>query len=104
MFKRTPAVRARYVPYDSHERKEGHTPIHDGIHCLACKTFHPQGQCPLKLAGTEMCNLCGIAHFGFNRTCPHLQSEVQVSFDPPLVVIPARRVTDRAHCHRYGRC
>jgi hypothetical protein len=37
------------------------------------------GWCRLKLAGVEHCGLCGIAHFGHGRTCPHLNSEVQVA-------------------------
>ncbi|KAB8342853.1 hypothetical protein FH972_022451 [Carpinus fangiana] len=46
--------------------------------CMACGTWHPQGYCPYKLAGYERCNLCGLAHFGVARTCPHIQSETQV--------------------------
>ncbi|TKA69138.1 hypothetical protein B0A49_06317 [Cryomyces minteri] len=30
------------------------------------------------LAGVEFCNLCGIAHYGESRTCPHINSETQV--------------------------
>ena len=44
----------------------------------ACGTFHEPGYCPIKLAGPEFCNLCGMAHFGIARTCPHIQSETQV--------------------------
>lgn len=47
--------------------------------CMACDTVHPQGHCRLKLAGVEHCGLCGIAHFGHSRTCPHLNSEMQVA-------------------------
>lgn len=50
----------------------------DLINCLACRTQHIIGHCPLKLAGVEHCNLCGIAHFGHGRVCPHIQSETQV--------------------------
>ncbi|KAJ5820554.1 hypothetical protein N7474_006145 [Penicillium riverlandense] len=46
--------------------------------CAACKKHHGRGSCPLKLAGVEYCPLCGLAHFGRNRSCPHLQSESQV--------------------------
>ncbi|KAN0080601.1 PHD/FYVE-zinc-finger like domain containing protein [Elaphomyces granulatus] len=46
--------------------------------CLACYRRHPVGYCPLKLAGVEHCGLCGIAHMGFQRTCPHLHSEAQL--------------------------
>lgn len=46
--------------------------------CIACNQNHPPGRCPLKLAGVEHCPLCGLAHFGKSRSCPHLHSEVQV--------------------------
>ena len=45
---------------------------------FACGTPHEIGHCPIKLAGPEFCNLCGLAHFGISRTCPHIQSETQV--------------------------
>lgn len=45
---------------------------------FACGTHHAVGHCPIKLAGPETCNLCGLAHFGIARTCPHIQSETQV--------------------------
>jgi len=32
----------------------------------------------LKLAGAENCPLCGLAHFGHARLCPHINSETQV--------------------------
>lgn len=28
--------------------------------------------------GAEYCNLCGIAHYGHGRICPHITSETQV--------------------------
>lgn len=46
--------------------------------CLLCDNRHPAGSCPLKTAGVEHCGLCGLAHYGKNRTCPHLQSITQV--------------------------
>ncbi|OJD34070.1 chromatin remodeling complex subunit [Diplodia corticola] len=46
--------------------------------CPACTRTHLVGACPLKLAGVEHCNLCGLAHFGSGRTCPHIGSETQV--------------------------
>lgn len=46
--------------------------------CIACNAPHRVGYCPLKLAGPEHCNLCGLAHFGVSRTCPHIRSETQV--------------------------
>ncbi|KAF7508417.1 hypothetical protein GJ744_009270 [Endocarpon pusillum] len=47
--------------------------------CIACGDLHPMGWCRLKLAGVEHCGLCGIAHLGHGRTCPHLNSEIQVA-------------------------
>lgn len=46
--------------------------------CIACGTWHATGSCPLKLAGAEHCSLCGLAHYGVARTCPHLRLETQV--------------------------
>jgi chromodomain-helicase-DNA-binding protein 4 len=51
---------------------------HSNRTCPACHKQHPQGACELKAAGVEHCNLCGIAHFGHSRTCPHIRSETQV--------------------------
>ncbi|EXJ88823.1 hypothetical protein A1O3_01887 [Capronia epimyces CBS 606.96] len=47
--------------------------------CSACGEQHPMGWCRLKLAGVEYCGLCGLAHLGHGRTCPHLNDEVQVA-------------------------
>ena len=47
--------------------------------CSACDEIHSMGWCRLKLAGVEHCGLCGLAHTGHGRTCPHLNSEVQVA-------------------------
>lgn len=46
--------------------------------CPACHKQHPQGACELKAAGVEHCGLCGLAHYGHSRTCPHIKSETQV--------------------------
>jgi superfamily II DNA or RNA helicase len=46
--------------------------------CAACHKNHPQGACELKAAGAEHCGLCGLAHYGHSRTCPHIKSETQV--------------------------
>lgn len=61
---------ANYIPVG------GLAPSHT---CLACGDVHPMGWCKLKVAGVEHCGLCGIAHLGNGRTCPHLNSEVQVA-------------------------
>lgn len=46
--------------------------------CIACNRHHLLGRCPLKKAGLENCPLCGLAHYGGKRACPHLRSETQV--------------------------
>ena len=46
--------------------------------CAACDSYHLKGRCPLKLAGVEKCPLCGIAHFGRARICPHINSVTQL--------------------------
>lgn len=46
--------------------------------CTACRKNHPSGACELKAAGVEHCGLCGLAHYGYGRTCPHIRSETQV--------------------------
>jgi len=48
------------------------------VGCVACQSVHIQGNCALKRAGVEICNLCGVAHFGHARVCPHINSETQV--------------------------
>jgi chromodomain-helicase-DNA-binding protein 4 len=68
--------------------------------CVACRQYHVPGSCPLRLAGVEMCGLCGIAHFGSRRVCPHLQSTVQVqrmlealekSVEDPVMIFTAKK-------------
>lgn len=46
--------------------------------CVACHKNHPSGACELRAAGAEHCGLCGLAHYGHSRTCPHIKSETQV--------------------------
>lgn len=53
-------------------------PVPASHKCLACKEEHPMGWCRLKIAGVEHCGLCGLAHMGHGRTCPHLNDEKQV--------------------------
>ncbi|MCJ1415232.1 hypothetical protein MMC32_001563 [Xylographa parallela] len=53
----------------------------DQLSCLACNNAHgkhPVGYCPLKFAGVEYCNLCGLSHYGTGRVCPHINSETQI--------------------------
>ena len=52
---------------------------YQGPPCIACHQAHPVGHCRLKMAGVEHCPLCGLAHYGYSRTCPHLRSEAQVT-------------------------
>lgn len=47
--------------------------------CIACKQRHAIGYCPLKEAGVEHCGLCGLAHFGKHRACPHFHSKTQIN-------------------------
>ncbi|UPX15156.1 uncharacterized protein EKO05_0005613 [Ascochyta rabiei] len=51
---------------------------HTNRPCLACLKPHPSGACELKAASVEHCGLCGLAHYGYGRTCPHIRSETQV--------------------------
>lgn len=51
---------------------------HNNHFCPACLKHHPSGACELKAAGVEHCGLCGLAHYGQGRTCPHIRSETQV--------------------------
>lgn len=60
---------AHPLPLQNIDVNAGHVPP-----CLACGTPHVVGSCPLKLAKVEHCPLCGIAHYGHQRTCPHLNS------------------------------
>lgn len=53
-------------------------PVPASHRCSACKEEHPMGWCRLKIAGVEYCGLCGLAHMGHGRTCPHLNDEKQV--------------------------
>lgn len=54
----------------------------------------------MKLAGPEHCNICGMAHYGHGRVCPHFKSETQVrqmletlqhSLEPKYVVDTAKK-------------
>ena len=43
--------------------------------CLACDGVHARGRCHLRLAGVEICGLCGLAHYGSTgRPCPQFRS------------------------------
>jgi chromodomain-helicase-DNA-binding protein 4 len=66
------------APFDRSARMPNGQPYPAIRHCPACNQSHPIGSCPLKIAGVENCPLCGIAHFGHARVCPHIKSETQV--------------------------
>ena len=62
------------------------------INCILCKYRHVQGGCPLKVAGYETCNLCGIPHYGSQTSCVNTQDSVTLqkmlhalkySYEPP---------------------
>ncbi|KAJ5206183.1 SNF2-related protein [Penicillium cf. griseofulvum] len=68
--------------------------------CVACQHRHVPGRCPLRYAGVEFCGLCGLAHWGGRRACPHLQSRVQIarmlealekSVEGPALILEAKR-------------
>lgn len=46
--------------------------------CVACHESHVPGKCPLRLAGVELCGLCGMAHYGVRQVCPHLKSTLHI--------------------------
>lgn len=72
--------------------------------CLACNKCHPPGRCRLKLAGVEHCGLCGLVHYGTQRTCPHLRSETQVArmLEALKYSSENRQLKDRARSYIYG--
>ncbi|KAK6500203.1 hypothetical protein TWF481_010552 [Arthrobotrys musiformis] len=49
------------------------------VNCKLCTNTHMPGECPLRYQPIELCQLCGMAHFGEGPTCPHLGSVTQVS-------------------------
>ncbi|KAJ5638067.1 hypothetical protein N7490_007946 [Penicillium lividum] len=68
--------------------------------CIACERRHGLGKCPLKGAGVEHCPLCGLAHLGGRRACPHFHSKLQIqrmlealsrSNESPSLVAAAKR-------------
>jgi chromodomain-helicase-DNA-binding protein 4 len=79
----------------------------DYIKCAVCKTKHVLGSCPLKVAGVEYCNLCGIAHYGHARVCPHITSETQVRAPPhsePFLNLPQHEHKLTKPPQRSARC
>jgi hypothetical protein len=70
-----PFQRARLPIRSPYDPAFGHYDMHA---CPACHKTHPRGACELKAAGVEHCGLCGLAHYGHARTCPHIKSETQV--------------------------
>lgn len=81
-FKRIKVPTGPAPYYNSVDGTNDYTPLVGGLPpshlCSACDEEHPMGWCRLKIAGVEHCGLCGIAHLGHSRTCPHLNDETQV--------------------------
>ena len=78
VFKRAqmpPAPPAPVIPHQILAMDGGNSPT---AKCAACETHHRSGSCPLKKAGVEYCPLCGIAHYGRGRICPHINSITQL--------------------------
>lgn len=78
-----PIFKRAQVPLMASGQLPPQIPVLDGAKsppatCLACGNYHLPGRCPLKLAGVEYCPLCGIAHFGRGRICPHINSITQL--------------------------
>ncbi|KAL8940694.1 MAG: hypothetical protein Q9216_002681 [Gyalolechia sp. 2 TL-2023] len=80
VFKRVHVAPPVQAPSNSHPQQNGFSGSYNGqiagAHCIACGTIHVRGSCPLKIAGTERCGLCGQAHYGagFRKACTHLHS------------------------------
>ncbi|OOF95091.1 hypothetical protein ASPCADRAFT_49336 [Aspergillus carbonarius ITEM 5010] len=74
---RRPCIRTKSLPPPMDGSAEPSP--YQGPPCIACHQAHPVGHCRLKMAGVEHCPLCGLAHYGYSRTCPHLRSEAQVT-------------------------
>ena len=72
-FKR--AIVAPIVP--SHVTADLVVPTNSNL-CSACNRLHQKGRCPLKPAGVERCNLCGLAHYGNSNACAHFHSKTQL--------------------------
>ncbi|KAF2436539.1 hypothetical protein EJ08DRAFT_624115 [Tothia fuscella] len=77
-FARTKVPAIPAIPSDPNARMPNGQPYPRPQHCLACQQNHIRGSCPLKMAPLEHCNICGLAHFGNARVCPHFKSETQV--------------------------
>ncbi|KAF7593076.1 hypothetical protein BBP40_012093 [Aspergillus hancockii] len=100
-FERVPPITDTDLIFSAAPGMDGH--MEHRPSCLACKQNHPVGSCRLKLAGVEHCGLCGLAHYGHSRTCPHLQSDTQVAImldvlkqsteDPELVLQAKKYLT-----------
>ncbi|KAF1812225.1 hypothetical protein P152DRAFT_28751 [Eremomyces bilateralis CBS 781.70] len=77
-FKRVRVPKARLLAPPIPDPTNPHKPLPKQRACPACSQVHAVGSCPLKVAGVEHCPLCGLAHYGQGRTCPHINSETQV--------------------------
>jgi chromodomain-helicase-DNA-binding protein 4 len=77
-FARSSVNPAPSAPADPNALLPNGIPFPPSRVCIACLEQHPIGSCPMKTAPVEKCNLCGLAHYGHARVCPHLKSETQV--------------------------
>jgi chromodomain-helicase-DNA-binding protein 4 len=77
-FTRTTVKAAPIPPSGETARLPSGKPYPKALLCLACNQQHITGSCPLKTAGIERCNICGLAHYGYARVCPHFKSETMV--------------------------
>ena len=73
-----PFKRVQLLPPSLDGTMDSGPPMRPGPKCNACSESHPLGTCPLKRVGVENCPLCGLAHFGKRRSCPHFQSPIQI--------------------------
>ncbi|KAL2051915.1 hypothetical protein ABVK25_007830 [Lepraria finkii] len=74
---KVPPLTPNGVPFSGSKIGAG-APAEALMQCIACGGSHQTGYCPLKLAGAEFCNLCGLPHYGHQRSCPHLNSVTQL--------------------------
>jgi chromodomain-helicase-DNA-binding protein 4 len=77
-FARTTVKSVLLPPSAANGRSLNGKPYPQVRHCPACNQQHFTGSCPLKTASVELCNICGLAHYGYARVCPHFRSETMV--------------------------
>lgn len=77
-----PPVEAPQQPRSPHPINAPSPPQPAAKFCADCRTIHDRAGCPKTLPGNrkprEYCGICGIAHFGVSKSCPHLANETQL--------------------------